>query len=250
MAAVIHGGPGALGEMAPVAKELAHITGVIEPLQTALDLNGQIEELRGTLQEYACSPISLIGHSWGAWLSYIFASRYPEQVKKLILVGSGPFEAKYVTLMNETRTSRLNETENQMAQTLLQALNDPYHSDKKSALEAFGQLMAKTHHYDPIPIDNPMMEIRPEAFQTALNEVIAMRADGKLLRLAEEIRCPIVAIHGEYDPHPYLGVEEPLARTANNFRLVCLEKCGHMPWRERYARDIFFAVLKTEIFET
>jgi len=32
--AVIHGGPGAPGEMAPVARELSLSTGVLEPLQT------------------------------------------------------------------------------------------------------------------------------------------------------------------------------------------------------------------------
>ena len=34
--AVIHGGPGAPGEMAPVARELSSLRGVLEPLQTAV----------------------------------------------------------------------------------------------------------------------------------------------------------------------------------------------------------------------
>ena len=33
--AVVHGGPGAPGEMAPVARELSSFRGVLEPLQTA-----------------------------------------------------------------------------------------------------------------------------------------------------------------------------------------------------------------------
>lgn len=40
--AVIHGGPGALGEMAPVAKELSHVWGTLEPLHTAKTIEGQI----------------------------------------------------------------------------------------------------------------------------------------------------------------------------------------------------------------
>ena len=43
--AVIHGGPGAAGEMAPVANELASSWGILEPLQTAMSLQGQVEEL-------------------------------------------------------------------------------------------------------------------------------------------------------------------------------------------------------------
>ena len=44
--AVVHGGPGAPGEMAPVARELSSITGVLEPLQTKYSLEGQVQELR------------------------------------------------------------------------------------------------------------------------------------------------------------------------------------------------------------
>jgi hypothetical protein len=44
--AVIHGGPGAGGEMAPVASELSRSQGILEPLQTALSLPEQVEELK------------------------------------------------------------------------------------------------------------------------------------------------------------------------------------------------------------
>jgi pimeloyl-ACP methyl ester carboxylesterase len=88
--AVVHGGPGAAGEMAPVARELAHDRGILEPLQTATSLEGQVEELRVTLASYTALPVVLIGFSWGAWLSYIVAARYPALVRKLLLVAAGP----------------------------------------------------------------------------------------------------------------------------------------------------------------
>jgi len=43
---VIHGGPGAVGSVAPIARKLGQTRGVLEPLQTAPTLDGQIEELR------------------------------------------------------------------------------------------------------------------------------------------------------------------------------------------------------------
>ena len=36
--AVVHGGPGAAGEMAPVARRLGAACGVLEPLQTAMTM--------------------------------------------------------------------------------------------------------------------------------------------------------------------------------------------------------------------
>ena len=41
--AVVHGGPGAPGSIAPVARELSKDMGVLEPLQTKDSLEGQIE---------------------------------------------------------------------------------------------------------------------------------------------------------------------------------------------------------------
>ena len=64
--AVIHGGPGAAGEMAAVANELASNWGILEPLQTATSLQGQVEELKTVLEKNASLPVILIGFSWGA----------------------------------------------------------------------------------------------------------------------------------------------------------------------------------------
>jgi len=70
-----------------------------------------------------------------------------------------------------------------------------------------------------------------------------LRRSNRLLELGRKIRCPVVAIHGDYDPHPAAGVKEPLSRVLRDFRFVLLENCGHYPWRERLARDEFYSVL-------
>ena len=75
--AVVHGGPGAAGGMAEVARGLSSATGVLEPLQTADSVTGQVEELRKVLEEDAALPVTLIGFSWGAWLSTIQPARTP-----------------------------------------------------------------------------------------------------------------------------------------------------------------------------
>ncbi len=54
--AVVHGGPGAPGYMATVARELAKTVGVIEPLQTKESVVGQIDELIEQLSVHADTP--------------------------------------------------------------------------------------------------------------------------------------------------------------------------------------------------
>ena len=122
--AVIHGGPGAAGEMAAVAEVLCSDRGVLEPLQTEGSLWAQVEELKSQLQEHANLPVTLIGFSWGAWLSLILAAQYPRLVSRLVLIGCGPLEEKYVHKIIDTRLSRLGGAEREEAKSILVALED------------------------------------------------------------------------------------------------------------------------------
>jgi pimeloyl-ACP methyl ester carboxylesterase len=242
--AVLHGGPGASGEMAPVAWELSSIRGVLEPLQTAASLDGQVWELREVLKENADLPITLVGWSWGAWLGFIFAARHHSSVKKLILVASAPFEEKYAADIMQTRLNRLKEEERAEALSLVKALNDPAIEDKDTPLARFGELISRADSYDPLPYDSELLECRFDIYRNVWEEASEMRSSGRLLELGKKIRCPVIAIHGDYDPHAYEGVKTPLSHILKDFRFILLEHCGHRPWVERAARDRFYKVLK------
>lgn len=97
--AVLHGGPGAPGYMASVARELSAEWGMLEPLQAADSVQGQVEELQAVLVDNADLPVVLVGSSWGAMLGFILSARYPDLVQKLIMVGCPVFEARYATQM-------------------------------------------------------------------------------------------------------------------------------------------------------
>jgi pimeloyl-ACP methyl ester carboxylesterase len=245
--AVVHGGPGAPGEMAPVARELSSMGGVLEPLQTATSLDGQVEELRAVLEDNSDPPVTLIGWSWGAWLSFILAAEYPALVKNLILISSGPFEENYAAQIMETRLSRLPEGERAEVLSLFNLLQDQTAGGKGEAMARLGELISRADSYDPMPYDDEVLEYKYGRLQDAGNQAREMRISGKLLEYGNSIQCPVVAIHGDYDPHPYEGVRQPLSRVLKNFNFILLENCGHQPWIERHARDNFFTILEEEI---
>jgi len=221
--------------------------GVLEPLQTAATLDGQIRELKAVLEKNAALPITLIGFSWGAMLSFIFAARHPSFVRKLILIGSAPYEEKYALHITQTRLSRLSEAEREQALSLMETLNDPSVADKNTPLALLGKLLSKADSYDPLPHDDQILECRYDIYRGVWGQASELRSSGKLLKLGKRIKCPVVAIHGDYDPHPSEGVVEPLSRILKDFRLILLEKCGHRPWIERSVRDRFYHILKQEL---
>ncbi|NIP27030.1 MAG: alpha/beta fold hydrolase [Phycisphaerae bacterium] len=245
--AVIHGGPGAAGEMAPVAYELSSGCGVLEPIQTMESLEAQVEELKTVLENHADLPVTLIGFSWGAWLSFIVAARYPAIIKKLILVASGPYEEKYAAGIHGTRLNRLSEQERAEFDFICRNLGDPAIQNKDTLFARLGTLASEADAYDPETDKPEEIESRADIFQGVWPDAADLRNSGKLLKLGNDIKCPVVAIHGDYDPHPAEGVQKPLAAVLKHFRFVLLKHCGHKPWIEHRAREEFFRILRQEL---
>lgn len=245
--AVLHGGPGAPGEMAPVARELSRTRGVLEPLQTMDTLEGQVRELRKVLEARTELPAVLIGWSWGGWLGYILAARHPELVGKLILVGCPPFEHRYAAQIEATRMSRLSEEEQHEAVRNLKRLEDISGQSHQTALARLGRIFSKTDAFRPLPVPDETIALQFIIYRAVWRTAAEMRRRGDLLELGKRIRCPVVAIHGDYDPHPAEGVRNPLESVLMDFRFILLPKCGHAPWKEQKARGLFYECLNKEL---
>jgi len=244
---VVHGGPGAAGECASLSRELGRERGVIEHLQTADSLDGQITELETCLR-HTKTQVTLVGHSYGAQLGLIAAARQPSSVKKLILVGSAVFEDKYAVQIMPVRRARLSGAENIELDAAFAVLGGMHDSQTKNkAFAQLGHCLERTDNFDLLPETDDGVTHCYEIYARVWPEMAALRTTGRLLTYAGELCCPVVAIHGEYDPHPAMGVREPLERVVDDFKFILLEKCGHVPWRERWAREVFYQALRHEL---
>jgi pimeloyl-ACP methyl ester carboxylesterase len=244
---VVHGGPGAAGEMALVAEALAPFTGVIEPYQTALSIEGLIEELISVLKNHVNLPAVLIGFSWGAWLVTLVAAEVPSLIQKLILVSSGPFDPDYSHDIQETRLNRLSPDERNEVKRLSRVLSDPELDDPNREFEQLGLLLSHADTFYRLDEPRGSLKYDYKQFQRIWPEGNQLRQSGALLTRAAEVRCPVIAIHGDYDSHPAEGVRKPLSGAVKDFRFILLDRCGHRPWVEKWARDEFFGILIKEL---
>ena len=244
---LVHGGPGAAGSLGALARELSRTTGVIDAYQTGYNIPSLLEELHAIITRHASTPVVLLGHSWGAWLSLLFAGRHSPLVRKLILVASAPLEDKYVPGILETRMNRLDKKEREKFTELARRLELPETDDRDQLFLELACILRKADAFDAAqnPAEDVMMDY--ERYMSVWKEAERMRSSGDLIRLAGEMTCPALAIHGDYDPHPFAGVSDPLSRTLQDFNFILLPKCGHYPWLERHAKDRFYHILKKEI---
>jgi pimeloyl-ACP methyl ester carboxylesterase len=233
--------------MAPVGRELASRRGVLEPIQTAATLDGQIEELRLVLDREAAGPRALVGYSWGAWLSFLVAARHPALVQALVLVGAPPFEERFVAELDARRRGRLAAAERGEFDRLVRLRREQAAVCSDADLARLGALAAKADAVDPLPWESEAQDrVAPRGvvFSSVWPAAAALRRSGALLSAGRDVACPVVAIHGDSDPHPAAGVKGPLSSVLADFRFIELRECGHTPWLERRARVQFYSVLE------
>ena len=238
----LHGGPGGACEVEPLAHELAgRGFGVVEPFQTGHSIDAQVEELREQIEEHGERPVAVVGWSWGAWLGALFAARYPELVSQLVMVGSGPLDARYATTTRMNRDQRMTQADRATLRKLEEDQADPDYAAKMNAL------MEKVDSYAPDDSPSPVVDFDRHIHNAVWTEAAEMRSSRALLEEIARIKCPVLAIHGDHDPHPAEGVRVPLLAALPEAQFVLLERCGHKPWREIHARNAFFDEVVTAI---
>lgn len=238
---LVHGGPGAIGSLKGFAWELNELSqiGVIEAIQSKYSITELIEELHNQIKENCSDKVSLIGHSWGAWLAVLFAEKYPELTRHVIMVGSGPLEDRYVSQIGERRLQNLSEEDGAIYQRLID--NQATDEDMKKIPKVFDKS------------DNYCLENREahRADQTdsqmhnmIWEEAAKLRTNGELLRSFTQMKSRIFLIQGETDPHPAEGITIPLQENGVVCETYILEKCGHSPFMEKYAKENFYKILR------
>jgi len=245
--AIVHGGPGAPGSIAPVTRELSKDMPVLEPLQTKSSIDGQIAELADVLKKNAEIPVVLVGHSWGATLSYMTAARYPQLIDKLVLIGIPPLMLKDRPDLTATWLDRLSEKERVEFIALEKLVWDGDLANKSEPMGRLFRLITKAECCEMLPGKDEVLEYQVKANVFIFRELYKITEGTQLVELGRKILCPVTVIYGDYDPRPAAAVKEPLSRVIENFKFIMLEKCGHYPWLEKYARDEFFKILREEI---
>lgn len=245
---LVHGGPGAAGEMTEVAKRLSSECSVIEPFQRAYSVKGQVEELREIISKTCTLPITIIGYSWGAMLTILVAAENPELFKKIILVSCPPFEGDMAPVIIQTRIDRLNEEERAQFSQVKKRLSFASGEEKALLFLEIKKLFNKADEFNPDPVEKSLQHVdfQLDIYESVWAEAAILRQEGLFFESLQKVHVPVVFIHGEYDPHPLDAVWKN-ANALKQAEVVVLKHCGHTPWIEKEAKSVFYHALSKEL---
>lgn len=242
---VLHGGPGAPGSAAELARGLADRFRVIEPWQRGsgekepLSVAGHVADLHELLEALDSErPPALVGESWGAMLALAYAAAHPLDAGPLVLVGCGCFDRRC-----RARTVRLRE------QRIARYIADhPQHAaDLQLPLE---ERLLKWHEvtdsYELLPqiVKGESEPFDRQALAETWQDMLRCQHAGLYPQAFAAIRSPVFMLHGSYDPHPGPMIRASLQPYLPQLEYREFEQCGHQPSCEKHARKAFFAVLR------
>ncbi len=247
---VLHGGPGAPGSMAPLARRLGERFRVLEPLQrtsggSPLTVERHIRDLSEVLASLLGEgPLRLVGFSWGAMLALTYAARKPRDISRLVLIGCGTLDpvsrGAYLISMEEridTRTrKRLDLLEAELA------LETDRHR-RNVIFSEFGRIYTRLQAYAPVSADEDPLSCDEAGFNETWKDAIRLQEEGVQPAEFAAVTAPVTMIHGEHDPHPGPLIYDSLAPHIQNLEYLELPKCGHTPWMEKEAGAGFYSIL-------
>jgi len=248
---VLHGGPGAPGSAASLAKDLAKHFRVIEPHQRGsggepltvaqpLTVARHVADLQDLIDDWCEGERpALVGHSWGAMLALAHAAAHPRAVGAIALVGCGTFDAASRARMNGTLSERIPEVLRERLNRLSDEIPDP---DARLATLVRLLLPSYSHRLLREGLDDMACDAR--AHDETWGDMLRLQDEGFFPAAFAAIKAPVLMLHGEVDPHPGGMIRDRLRTFIPHLGYHELSRCGHYPWLEAKARDRFLGILR------
>lgn len=242
---LLHGGPGAGGYLAPLARQLADSFRVLEPLQRAsggdpLSVGVHVRDLDGLVQKHCggARPV-LVGHSWGAMLALAYTAEHTSRVQSLVLIGCGTFDSSSREHLRAIIEERMDDGLRRRLEHLAEDCPDP---DER--LRVVGDLMLPLYSYAPATSELELEVCDAQGYAETWEDMLRLQEEGVYPRAFTAIQAPVLMLHGAVDPHPGRLIDAALRPFLPQLEYREFEHCGHYPWLEREARGEFSAAVR------
>ena len=240
-----HGGPGLSDNLAPVASMIEDIAVVHRYDQRGggrstgdgqFTVSQFVEDLESLRVHWGHASWIVGGHSWGGWLSLMYALEHPARVSAIITIGMPPppsegWKASY----QHARDSRLTTDEREFFEDIRRRRRTgaPIAEDEE---QRWVRLNWRTDFADSSAVPDFSREplfgfpANYEVNRALVADMETFAATHDLLAELTSIEVAALIVHGNGDPRP---APISAAGALPNARLVRIAGAGHLPWLEQ-----------------
>jgi len=198
---------------------------------STINLNAYIEDIEALRRHLQTDKFIVVGNSWGMILGLAYAGTYPDKVRAVITIGSGPITKDYLGVFVDNQYTRLGPCELQVRDFW----KDPARQAADADRASFESLRAATiaYFYDRKKALQMAMELKPSDYNFQVPPAF-LKAEGNydIRPKLKAIVAPVLLLQGRQDLAGEANIWEAHALIKNS-TLAFIDKCGHMPWLEQ-----------------
>jgi pimeloyl-ACP methyl ester carboxylesterase len=117
-------------------------------------------------------------------------------------------------------------------------------AERERRFAAIGRLATEAQGVDLLPAQFGSVAVDGRGYEQTWSDVLRLQRAGIEPQSFAAIQVPVLMLHGDQDPHPGRLTRDRLRQFMPQLEFVELAACGHEPWRERQAREVFLATLR------
>jgi Predicted hydrolases or acyltransferases (alpha/beta hydrolase superfamily) len=198
---------------------------------STINLSAYLEDIEALRKHLQTDKFILVGNSWGMILGLTYAGTYPDAVRAVVTIGSGPITSEYLGVFSDNQSTRLWPCE----LAVREFWGEPKLEAANFERAAFERLRAATaaYFYDRKKALQMATELNPNDYNFRIPPAF-LQAEGKydIRPRLRNIIAPVLLLQGRQDPAGEANICEAHTLIKNS-RLAFIDKCGHMPWLEQ-----------------
>jgi proline-specific peptidase len=199
-------------------------------------MDEQVEDIEALRMHFGLDTLAIAGHSGGGFVALKYAIKYPDNVERLLMLGSGP------TLkpgdVQEWESKRQGYKEKIEGYKRLEKMNLP---KDKLLLERM-KLSVPVWHFHDYDLGVEFVEEYIHRMKTSWGPYIYfVEHEWSTFDLRGQlgnITCPCLIVIGDDDVLPIILVVDEMHEELPNSELLIIPDCGHFMWMEQ--PDIFY----------
>jgi proline-specific peptidase len=174
------------------------------------------DDINTVLDDLGISQLPMIGFSMGGALAAYYASKYPERVSKLVLIGA----AAPIWTQREDYTIGSTKAD---VDKLIELCN----SNRMELLKVFEGIFTASEDSIPASIKEWLHNLNLQASPIAMEECLKLLRDADLRQDLESVQVPTLILHGKKDKICPFEFSEEMRKRIKNSKVVPFENSGH-----------------------
>jgi proline iminopeptidase len=192
-----------------------------------------LDDMEALRKHFGIKKWSLLGHSFGGIVASYYATRYPQNIERIILSSSGGIDLELLSYVQSSINSKLTREEQEAMRYWTQKINDgdtTYHA----RLER-GKALAPAYIYNKKFV--PQLAVRLTQGNSTINGLMwddLRKINYNCAKGLSSFNKPVLIIQGKEDIIKAETGEKAHA-VLKHSKLVLMEHCGHYGWLDNEA---------------